>query len=278
VLVAAIERAAGAGLDLHAWQLAWTLAEFLDRRGRWDDWVATQTLAQRAARRLDRPAQEAEAHRGIGTAYTRLDRHDEAHAHFLAALDLFGELGDDDAQVNVHFDLCGVFEGQGRYREALSHARQVVDRYRTTGNQRGIAQALNAIGWHHAQLGEYRQSIASSRQALSLLRKLDDRHGQAESWDTLGYAHHLIGEQRQAASCYRRALELCREAGDRYGEACALAHLGDIHLAVGDPAAARGAWQPALKILDELGHPEAEEVREKLKFLTVPDDRTDVPA
>jgi len=277
-LVVAIEQAAGAGLDLHAWQLAWTLSEFLDRRGRWDDWVITQTIALQAARRLNHLPGVAEAHRGIGTAHIRLGRHDEAHAHFRKALDLFDELGDATGQVHAHFDLCAVFEGQGRYREALSHAQKVLERYRTASYQRGIAQALNAIGWHYAQLGEYGQSISSSRQALSLLRTLGDRHGQAESWDTLGYAHHLIGEQRQAATCYRHALNLCREAGDRYGEACALAHLGDIHVAVGDPAAAREAWQPALEILDELGHCEAEEVREKLGFLTTPDHRTDVPA
>ena len=42
VLVAVLRQAAGAGLDVHLWQLAWTLAPVLDSHGRWTDSVAVQ--------------------------------------------------------------------------------------------------------------------------------------------------------------------------------------------------------------------------------------------
>ena len=51
VLLAAVSHAAAAGLDRHAWQLAWALESFLDRRGHWQDWHATQRTALAAARR-----------------------------------------------------------------------------------------------------------------------------------------------------------------------------------------------------------------------------------
>jgi DNA-binding SARP family transcriptional activator/tetratricopeptide (TPR) repeat protein len=279
MLVAVVGHAADAGLDTHAWQLAWTLVEFLDRRGLWHDWAATQTVALQAAQRRAHLSGQAQAHRGIGTAYIRLRRHDEAHTHFRRALALFGELDDQAGQVHTHFDLCAVFEGQGRYREALCHAQEALERYRAAGHERGTAQALNAIGWYHAQVDEYEQAVTCCRQALALLRTLGDRHGQAESWDSLGYAHHQLGQHSQAATCYLNALALCQEVGDRFGEASALTHLGDSHLAAGDPVAAREAWQPALVILDELGLSDADEVRAKLDLLALPAaDRTDAPA
>jgi hypothetical protein len=51
-------------------------------------------------------------------------------------------------------------------------------------------------------------------------------------------------------------------AGNRYGEATSLAYLGDIYQAAG---AARRAWQHALDILDQLDHPDADQVRAKLR-------------
>ena len=57
VLAAAVERAAATGFDIHGWQLAWTLTTFLDRRGFWHDWAATQRIALAASTRLgDRDA------------------------------------------------------------------------------------------------------------------------------------------------------------------------------------------------------------------------------
>ena len=88
---------------------------------------------------------------------------------------------------------------------------------------------------------------------------------EANAWDTLGYAEHGLGRHDRAAGCYRRSHELFTVAGDRYGQAFALAHLGDV-LADADGAdAARAAWTDALAVLDDLGHPEAAEVRAKLR-------------
>jgi hypothetical protein len=46
-----------------------------------------------------------------------------------------------------------------------------------------------------------------------------------------------------------------------------LGHLGDSHSAAGNPAQARAAWEEALAILDDLHHPDANQIRAKLKLL-----------
>lgn len=50
-------------------------------------------------------------------------------------------------------------------------------------------------------------------------------------------------------------------------QADALGHLGDNDYAAGDSSAAREAWQQALAILEDLGHPNADQVRHKLRQL-----------
>ena len=68
MLLAAVAHARRAGFDSHAWQLAWTLADFLQRRGHWHDLAAAQRTALAAAQRAgDRPGQ-ANAHRDLARA------------------------------------------------------------------------------------------------------------------------------------------------------------------------------------------------------------------
>jgi len=92
VLRAAIEQAAAARRDTYAWQLAWTLMDFLQRQGRWHDWAAIQHTALDAARRHDDRSGQAHAHAAIGFACRWLGHSDEAHAHLRQALELFTEL------------------------------------------------------------------------------------------------------------------------------------------------------------------------------------------
>jgi tetratricopeptide (TPR) repeat protein len=280
VLLSTVDHAAATGFDTHTWQLAWTLYDFLDRRGHWHDRVATGRAAVAAARRLTDPPAQAGAHRHLAHAYIRLGRLDDAHAQLRHALDLPDQADDPAGQAHTHITLSIVLERQGRNSEALDHDRQALDLYRATGHRAGEARALNAVGWDHAILGDHQQALTYCQQALTLLHTLGDRDGQAGTWDSLGYAHHQLGHHDQAITCYQHALNLYRDLGDRYEQAATLVRLGNNHHTAGDLDAARDAWQQALTILDQLDHPDADQVRVKLHDLdrTMPegeeDDRT----
>ncbi|YCK37207.1 hypothetical protein ACNF49_25065 [Actinomadura sp. ATCC 39365] len=81
------------GLDTHAWQLAWPLADFLDRRGMRHEHLAVQTTAPAAARLGDVLGQ-ANACDSLGHACHRLARHEEAASWYGRAVELFREAGD----------------------------------------------------------------------------------------------------------------------------------------------------------------------------------------
>jgi tetratricopeptide (TPR) repeat protein len=263
-LVAAVRAAAAAGFDAHAWQLAWALSEFLERRGHWPQWREVQLAAIDAAVRLgDRPG-EAHARRGLALCCGRLGRYDEAHGQHRRALALFEQIGDGIGAAHSHRGLAWTFGLQGRHREALWHGERALELYRAAGDPVGEARALNSIGWDHAQLGDHVRALSHCRRALALHQEIGDGYGQAETWDSLGYAHHHLHHHQRALSCYRRALDLYRESGDRFNEAETLTHLGDAQQAAGAPERARGAWTQALAILSDLGHGDAEDVRARL--------------
>jgi tetratricopeptide (TPR) repeat protein len=264
-LVAAVEQAAEAGFDAHTWQLAWTMWDFLDRRGHWHDWVRTHDAALAAAQRLGDVPGQAFAHRGLGRAYARLGRDGDAQHHYRRALALFEAAGDRTGQARTHLSLAGLFGSQAPRPEARSHAQRAADLFRAAGQQAGQARALNAIGWHHAQRGEFKQALDWCRRALDLQTRIGDRRGEAATWDSLGYAHHHLGQHGQATTCYRRSIDLLAELGDRALEAEVLTHLGDSHREAGEPDAARDAWRRALDLFEQLQHAGAEPVRARLR-------------
>lgn len=263
-LLAAVHRAAATGFTAHVWQLAWTLVDFYDRRGRWQDWVVTQQAALEAARLLaDRP-REAHTHRSLARAYAQLHRYDHAHSHLKLALDLCRDLGDHAGQAKTHGTIGILWGMQGQQSQALGHAQQALDLFRSAGHQVGQAKALNQVGWYHAELGDYTQALRYCRQALALQQSIGEHDGEADTWDSLGYVHHHLGDREQAVICYRRAVDLYRELGSRFDEADTLIRLGDTHQASSDIDAAHDAWRRAMMILDDLGHPNADQVRARL--------------
>ncbi|MEN3307128.1 MAG: hypothetical protein V7603_3330 [Micromonosporaceae bacterium] len=277
-LLAIVEQAAKLGFDTHAWQLAWTLLDFFDRRGYWYDRATAQHVALDAARRLADPAKLAYTCRGLGHTYTRLGQYDAAEIHLRHAFDLYGETGDRVGQAHSHRNLSFVFEQRGRHQEALHSAGQALDLYRAAGERGGQAKALNAVGWLHAKLGDHGLALPYCQQALTLHQELGDRDGEAETWDSVGYVHHHLRQHRQAITCYQHAIDLYRDLGDRYDEAATIAfHLADTQNAAGDPDAARDSLRHALTIFDELNHPDAGQIRAKLHHLDQPAASTDTP-
>jgi len=264
VLLAAIECAAGLGLDNHTWRLSWALTDFLDRRGHWYDWVAAHTTALQATERLGERGNLALAHRSLARGLIKLRRHDEADPHLHRSLRIYRELNDPVGQARVHLDLSESLQQQNRMAEAVNHAELALTLSTAAGDRVGQARSLNDLGWCQSLLGNYEQALTYCTQAVSQLAQAGDRRREANAWDGLGYAHQKLGHNKQACTCYHQSLRLYRDLGDRYAEATVLTGLGEAHHAADDPDSARDAWQQALKILSELDHPDAEGVRRKL--------------
>ncbi|MGY0058294.1 AfsR/SARP family transcriptional regulator [Streptomyces sp. LZ34] len=264
VLVAAQQQAAESGFEPHAWQLAWSLAEFLDQLGHWHDQGVVHAVALDAAQRTDNLAGQAHAHHGLGLADLRMACYDRARDHLMCALDLHGKTGNPAGQALIHVALNLAGERQGRHEEGLYHAQRTLELYREVGQRSGEAYALNNVGWAYAMIGEYQQTLVHCEKALRMLEQAHDGRGASAAWDSLGYAHHRLGDHEQAIVCYRNAVELRHERGERVRAAETMYRLGSAQLAADDVPGARDTWQQALTMFDTLGHPDAGRVREEL--------------
>lgn len=264
ILAAAVEQAAQAGLSGHTWRLAATIGIFVDRQGRWDDWIGALATALATAEWTGDVVGQAHAHSGLGSARGRLRQYAQAHEHLCQALAVFETLDDRLGLAYSHLRMSAVCDGLGRPGESLRHAQQAHELFTKERFEAGRAQALNTIGWYHAELGGAGQAVAYCEESVALHRELGDRQGAAHALDSLGYVYFHRGEYARAAAYYEESAQTLRETGDRSHEAYALAHLGDARYAAGDSAEARRAWTAALAIFDDLRHPEVDRVTAKL--------------
>jgi tetratricopeptide (TPR) repeat protein len=264
VLLAAVRQAADSRFSVHAWQLPWTMTNFLDWFGYWHELAAIQQSALAAAERLSDPAGQCEARRYLARGRIRLGDDAEAIEHLTAAIELAAQAGNDTLHALAHIDLGGVFESQGRMREALAQAEHARGLYRKAGRRWGEAMALSAVGWSHSQLGNYHDALDFCGQAMVIFRELKIVQGQSATLDTLGYAHHELGQYAEAITCFGEAMSIDGDACDQRARVEILIHLGDSHHAAGNHQAAREAWQEALALLEGLNQPTTERVHSRL--------------
>ena len=197
-LLAAFRSAGANGFDAHAAGLASTVAEYLDRGGRWHDLAEVQLMAVGVTDRLGDQHGQVDSRRLLARALLRLGRFDEARAYLMEALELCTAAGDLSGQAKIHHNLAMTWERQGEYAQALQHAGQALALYRSCRDVRGQALALNGVGWCESQLGRYEHALATCQEALVLLSRLGDRPGQADAWDSVGHAHQHLDDHASA--------------------------------------------------------------------------------
>lgn len=264
VLMRVIGYAADHRFDVHAWQLPWTLTDFLERGGHWPDFAASQRIALTAAIRIGDVTAQAYTHQYIGRACFDLQDMDGALQHFAQAIELRRQLGESAREAGIFIDLSNVHEQRGDVDEALSCAQRALGLYQSVSHRVGEAHALNAVGYYCARRQDYSEALTHCRRALELCGELNYLAGKGYTWHSLGFIRQHMGQPAQAIACYTRALDVHRRLMDRFHESEALIGLGDTCHGAGDRQGARQAWRDALVILDDLGHPDGDKLRAKI--------------
>ncbi|MEU7719187.1 AfsR/SARP family transcriptional regulator [Streptomyces tibetensis] len=275
-LIAAVHQAAQAGYTGTAWRLPAVLWGFFYLRSHVHDWLDTARTGLAAARGAGDREGVAQGLSDSAAALRNAGRFDEAVEHLHQALELSRELGDRVARASVIANLGDAYLHAGRLREAVEYARRGLALDRIAGNVWGEGIALSNLGDAYQRMGRYDEALDCLQRALVVLRAGGNRWVEGVTLDILGTIHHRLGRHGESVGHYRRALETHRDIGNRWGEGHTLGHLGDVHLDGGEPEAARASWRHALAIFAEFGHPDAEQVQERLDRL--PDGPADARA
>jgi len=169
------------------------------------------------------------------------------------ALQASRDIADPGRIAQASLELCEVSQETGRHEETLPLAEDAASIYRSQGDRRGEAHALDQIGMAHARVTRCREALAYFREARIMYRAAGDEHGVADTLSHAGIACWHLGRYTDAQDHLGEALSLYREAGDRRGEAKTLNNLGRMRLLSGYHRDALEAYQSSLNIFTEIG-------------------------
>ncbi|WP_432981121.1 hypothetical protein [Dactylosporangium sp. CA-233914] len=243
-----------------AWRIADAVDAHLDVAGRWDERIAAQETAIRAAERLGDPALLARALRAQSAAYLRTGQHDAALRRLREAADCFLSQGDPGAAARCRVDLAARLESMARIAEAIVHDELALALFRRAADPHGQAAAHAAAAWHYALAGRAAEATAHGEEALRLRTGLDDPNEIAAAEAHLGRVHAALGDRERSLRHLRAALERYAELGAQLDEAETATRLGDAL----DGAPAVGMWRRAHAIFERSGHPAAAAVAARL--------------
>ncbi|RSM64926.1 transcriptional regulator, SARP family protein [Actinoplanes sp. ATCC 53533] len=264
VLVTAVRDSADTGDDRYAWQLAWTLADFLDREGRWQEWFDTQSTAAAAAERLGDESWQLFAHRSAAGATIRLRRFGLGRELLERSAQLAAGTGDRVAQAQAENTLAWLLELEGDPAAAIPHAQRAAELFAAAGEHRFAARAVSGTGWYAALTGDFHRALAICTRALTQQRELGDSAGLAGTLDSLGYICDNLGQHPAAISWYGEAVSTYQQDSDRGGEAATRARLATTLAKAGDASGARTERELALAIFDELDPESAAALRREM--------------
>ncbi|MFL6077185.1 MAG: tetratricopeptide repeat protein, partial [Mycobacteriales bacterium] len=277
------------------WELAASLATFLEIRGHLDDWRQSHVLALAAATETGDVRAAAVLHRNLGELHTVQDRYADAMVCFGRAADGFATVGEPAGEAAALSGLGLLHRLAGRHDTALDCFRRAVNLCRRSGNARGevyagsgmsvvylekgwldeaegcllqaltlahrvgypagVVSQLRALGLVHRGRGALDEAEASQREALALSAILGDRLGVAHARQWLGVLAADNGDRDTAARLFRECLATYRALENRFGHALTLYHLGDLHLSAGRDEPARGCLAKATVLWDRIGCP-----------------------
>jgi CHAT domain-containing protein len=143
--------------------------------------------------------------------------------------------------------------------DALAFYHRALELSRRVGDQRGVMQALNSIGYIHVNTDNNERALAYFRRVYNFYQLLrsatrtpSDLRVMAEAQNNVGEVFYYRGDLIKAEEYYKRALELHIKAGDRRGVALAYLNLGYTYSDAGDLASASAHLARALTLWSEV--------------------------
>ncbi|MBX9361798.1 tetratricopeptide repeat protein [Streptomyces sp. WAC04114] len=246
--------------------LASSLAQFLDYRRSFNDWITVTTSALAVCRELGSRSGEGAMLNNLGIALREAGRAEEAIEVLTQAATLFSELGDRHHEGRALTNLGGALTNVDRFEEAIDaltqdlaicrelgdlHGQGValtglalimssVDRveeaiplftsalaiFRELGDRQSEEDALNGLGRFLLQMDRFDEAIEILTQDLAICREFGDHHREADTLNVLGVALQEVCRFEEAIEVLTRAASLFSELGDRHGEGRALTNLG----------------------------------------------------
>ncbi len=176
---------------------------------------------------------------------------------------------DEARSLNV---LGHVYMAIGEIHKAIKHYEEALVIRRAIGARKSEGTALGNLGTCYHQLGDVERAIEYYEQHLKIAREVGNQRGEQEVLNNLGTAYADMGNESQAIEYYRTSIEVARDMQNIHGEAIASWHLGRLLEKRGDLVQALPLMQLCVDFYRKVNHRNAkdyathiEQVRQRLQ-------------
>jgi class 3 adenylate cyclase/tetratricopeptide (TPR) repeat protein len=191
----------------------------------------------------------------LGQAYRSLSDYVQAQNLYQESLALFMKVDDKPGIVRVLYELGWLVGSIMRHYDAgVDYFQRSLKIARSSGDQRGIAWALNGLGAMAHLEGKHAEAITRYEESLSIARMIGDTARTAGALNNLGLVKAELGHYDEARQDLEASLAQFRAVGNRAGVASPLANLGNIFRSQGQHDEARQFFMDALTIYREIGN------------------------
>jgi tetratricopeptide (TPR) repeat protein len=171
------------------------------------------------------------------------------------SLEIFREIGDLAGQATLLRQLAILYEHFGSPTEALKLMADAVTVSRQFGQPTMIADMLIWFGIANNRLGAYIDAQNCWKEALALYQELGNDHGIGESFNWLGWSQWCAGDAHLAAAVgyYEQAIVKYQQSGAQVPYAMVLGDLAHALLVLGDYERAMQNAKEGLRICEATG-------------------------
>lgn len=195
---------------------------------------------------------EAIANNSLAEAYEQLKDPQRALIHYQEALRLFESINAVNGIAPTTCLVAHGHFLNGHLDEALTFYQRCLDLSHKAGMGRTEAGALNEIAGVYASQQRYKLAFAQQRKAQKFYKKTGDQRGLARALNVEGDISIQAGQNKRAFGAYQRALTLSQESEEQDTQLAALYGLAKTKLALGDPDAALSFIQNSIKLIEDL--------------------------
>ncbi|MHB1417881.1 MAG: tetratricopeptide repeat protein, partial [Chloroflexota bacterium] len=168
------------------------------------------------------------------------------------ALDLAGDLDDQQLVLDARKQLGNCFGQQGKFAESIQEMERALRLAEGNGNRQDAAYINYSLGVSLAKTGDLARAAVCYERAARHWEVAESPIHLGQALVSEGMLHYYQGEYDTALARFEEALAKAQASGHLRSEAYALASIADVHRDCGRYAEAMERYEAALRIADRV--------------------------
>ncbi len=199
--------------------------------------------------------------RGIASAYADLagnykSKSDlvKATYYYLAAKDMYLEIGRPKSVASVMANLCVVYLEQGNYNEALKYAFESLKIKESLNDTKSAGIVQENIGTIYMELKNYAKTEEYYTKALKTYQETGNKTGEARCLGNMAIVYVMRRDYEEALKYHWQAIEAKKLSGDKNAVSVSYSNIASVYTEQKDYLKALHYYHKALEIAEESGN------------------------